>query len=59
MKTIVQVRIYRGYGKIQHFEVGEKRAMDVAGASSLDDRFWIGAEVPGDVHAALVESQYH
>ncbi|WP_440118707.1 beta-mannosidase [Paenibacillus sp. QZ-Y1] len=43
-----------GLWKIQHFEIGEKRAMDVA-AAALDDRFWIGAEVPGDVHAALVE----
>lgn len=43
-----------GQWKIQHFEVGEKRAMDVA-AAALDDRFWIGAEVPGDVHSALVE----
>lgn len=43
-----------GHWKIQHFEVGEKRAMDVA-AAALDDRFWIGAEVPGDVHSALVE----
>lgn len=43
-----------GQWKVQHFEVGEKRAMDVA-AAALDDRFWIGAEVPGDVHTALVE----
>ncbi|WP_145412631.1 glycosyl hydrolase 2 galactose-binding domain-containing protein [Paenibacillus xylanexedens] len=43
-----------GQWKIQHYEVGEKRAMDVA-AAALDDRFWIGATVPGDVHGALAE----
>ncbi|WP_293202455.1 glycoside hydrolase family 2 protein [Paenibacillus sp.] len=43
-----------GQWRIQHYEVGEKRAMDVA-AATLDDRFWIGAAVPGDVHGALIE----
>ena len=43
-----------GQWKIQHYEVEEKRAMDVA-AAALDDRFWIGATVPGDVHGALAE----
>ncbi|MGF6354487.1 beta-mannosidase [Paenibacillus sp. 4624] len=43
-----------GQWRIQHYEVGEKRAMDVA-AAALDDRFWIGAAVPGDVHGALEE----
>jgi len=43
-----------GQWRIQHYEVGEKRAMDVA-AAALDDRFWIGAAVPGDVHGALAE----
>ncbi|WP_405131986.1 glycoside hydrolase family 2 protein [Paenibacillus sp. FSL H8-0317] len=54
MKTHSSSQDLSGQWKIQHFEVGEKRAMDVA-AAALDDRFWIGAEVPGDVHAALVE----
>ncbi|PYE52319.1 glycoside hydrolase family 2 protein [Paenibacillus barcinonensis] len=43
-----------GQWRIQHYEVGEKRAMEVA-AAALDDRFWIGAAVPGDVHGALAE----
>ncbi|WP_434751795.1 beta-mannosidase [Paenibacillus amylolyticus] len=43
-----------GQWRIQHYEIGEKRAMDVA-AAALDDRFWIGAAVPGDVHGALAE----
>lgn len=43
-----------GEWKIQHFEVGEKRAMELA-AAGLDDRFWIGADVPGDVHTALIQ----
>ncbi|WP_366289054.1 glycoside hydrolase family 2 protein [Paenibacillus sp. AN1007] len=41
-----------GQWRIQHYEVGEKGAMDAA-AAALDDRFWIGAAVPGDVHGAL------
>jgi beta-mannosidase len=40
--------------RIQHFDVGQKRPLEVA-ASGLDDRFWITAKVPGDVHSALIE----
>ncbi|WP_420830621.1 glycoside hydrolase family 2 protein [Cohnella algarum] len=40
--------------RIQHFEPGEKRPLDVA-SPGLDDRFWATASVPGDVHAALIE----
>ncbi|RRJ63659.1 glycoside hydrolase family 2 protein [Paenibacillus oralis] len=43
-----------GPWKLQHFEVGEKPAHELA-APGLDDRFWIGAAVPGDVHSALLE----
>ncbi|MFD0676688.1 MULTISPECIES: beta-mannosidase [unclassified Paenibacillus] len=40
--------------RIQHFDVGAKRPLEVASAG-LDDRFWITAKVPGDVHSALIE----
>ncbi|MGZ7443209.1 beta-mannosidase [Paenibacillus sp. TH7-28] len=43
-----------GPWKLQHFEVGEKPAHELA-APGLDDRFWIDAAVPGDVHSALLE----
>ncbi|CAM4474309.1 MAG: glycoside hydrolase family 2 protein [Paenibacillus macerans] len=43
-----------GPWKLQHFEVGEKPAHELA-ARGLDDRFWIDAAVPGDVHSALLE----
>ncbi|PAK51748.1 glycoside hydrolase family 2 protein [Paenibacillus sp. 7541] len=43
-----------GPWKIQHYEVGEKHPLELA-APGLDDRFWIGAAVPGDVHSALIE----
>ncbi|NHN31321.1 beta-mannosidase [Paenibacillus agricola] len=43
-----------GVWRIQHFDVGQKRPMEVASAY-LDDRFWITAQVPGDVHSALIE----
>lgn len=42
MKTYSSSQDLSGQWKIQHFEVGEKRAMDVA-AGALDDRFWIGS----------------
>lgn len=42
-----------GPWKIQHFEPGEKPALELA-APGLDDRYWIGADVPGDVHSALI-----
>ncbi|GAB1155654.1 glycoside hydrolase family 2 TIM barrel-domain containing protein [Paenibacillus illinoisensis] len=53
MKKSDSIQDLSGQWKIQHFEVLEKRTMDIA-AAALDDRFWIGAEVPGDVHSALV-----
>ncbi|MDF2926018.1 MAG: glycoside hydrolase family 2 protein [Paenibacillaceae bacterium] len=40
--------------KLQQFEPGEKRPLELA-APGLDDRFWISAKVPGDVHSALIE----
>jgi beta-mannosidase len=40
--------------RIQHFDVGQKRALELA-APGLDDRFWMTARVPGDVHSALIE----
>ncbi|MCM3781505.1 glycoside hydrolase family 2 protein [Neobacillus mesonae] len=43
-----------GIWKLMHFEVGEKNPQELA-APGFDDRFWIGATVPGDVHTALVE----
>lgn len=43
-----------GPWKLQHFEPGEKPPLELA-APGLDDRFWIAASVPGDVHSALIE----
>ncbi|MDR6878564.1 glycosyl hydrolase 2 galactose-binding domain-containing protein [Bacillus sp. 3255] len=43
-----------GLWRLQQFEVGEARPLEVA-AAGLDDRFWITAQVPGDVHSALIE----
>ncbi|UUZ79635.1 hypothetical protein LJK88_31625 [Paenibacillus sp. P26] len=40
--------------RIQHFDVGQVRPLEAA-APGLDDRFWITAKVPGDVHSALIE----
>lgn len=40
--------------RIQHFDVGQARPLEVASAG-LDDRFWITAKVPGDVHSTLIE----
>jgi len=40
--------------RIQSFDVGQARPLEVASAG-LDDRFWITARVPGDVHSALIE----
>src|SRR5665647_3634164 len=45
-----------GNWRIQHYDVGEKRPLEVA-SQMLDDRFWITAKVPGDVHSALMERQ--
>ncbi|MDQ0917401.1 glycoside hydrolase family 2 protein [Paenibacillus sp. V4I5] len=43
-----------GLWRLQQFEVGQARPLEVA-AAGLDDRFWITAQVPGDVHSALIE----
>lgn len=43
-----------GLWRLQQFEVGQAKPLDVA-AAWLDDRFWITAKVPGDVHSALIE----
>lgn len=40
--------------RIQHFDVGQVRPQELA-FPGLDDRFWITAKVPGDVHSALIE----
>ncbi|MFC0213441.1 sugar-binding domain-containing protein [Paenibacillus chartarius] len=43
-----------GLWRIHHVEAGEKRPLELA-APGLDDRFWMTAKVPGDIHSALVE----
>ncbi|WP_159888241.1 beta-mannosidase [Paenibacillus puerhi] len=43
-----------GLWKIQHYDVGQMKPLEVA-AAGLDDRFWVTARVPGDVHSALIE----
>lgn len=43
-----------GLWKLQHYDVGQVKPMEIA-APGLDDRFWITAQVPGDVHSALIE----
>ncbi|TDF96634.1 beta-mannosidase [Paenibacillus piri] len=40
--------------RIQHFDAGQVRPQELA-FPGLDDRFWITAKVPGDVHSALIE----
>lgn len=45
-----------GNWRIHSFDVGEAKPLEVA-AKTLDDRFWITAKVPGDVHSALIERQ--
>jgi len=40
--------------RIQHFDVGQVRPQELA-FPGLDDRFWITAKVPGDVHSTLIE----
>ncbi|WNQ10157.1 glycoside hydrolase family 2 protein [Paenibacillus aurantius] len=43
-----------GLWRLQSSEVGDIRPVEAA-APGLDDRFWITARVPGDVHSALIE----
>lgn len=45
-----------GLWRIHDFAVGQKRPHDLA-SPGLDDRFWITAKVPGDVHSALIEKK--
>ncbi len=42
-----------GTWRIQHYRPGEVHPLEVA-AAGLDDRYWITAQVPGDVHEALI-----
>ncbi|MFE5321803.1 glycoside hydrolase family 2 protein [Paenibacillus sp. NPDC056579] len=42
--------------RLQYVDVGQKRPLELA-APGLDDRFWMTAKVPGDVHSALIERQ--
>jgi beta-mannosidase len=43
-----------GYWRLQHFDIGQVNPLEIA-APGLDDRFWMTAKVPGDVHSALLE----
>lgn len=43
-----------GLWRLHHVEAGEKLPLELA-AIGLDDRFWMTAKVPGDVHSALIE----
>ncbi|WP_454190870.1 beta-mannosidase [Paenibacillus sp. Marseille-Q7038] len=43
-----------GIWKLMHYDIGEKKPVELA-APTYDDRFWVGASVPGDVHTALIE----
>lgn len=43
-----------GEWRLQHYEVGAVPPLQLADAG-LDDRFWMTAAVPGDVHSALIE----
>ncbi|MHA7963833.1 beta-mannosidase [Paenibacillus sp. CAU 1782] len=40
--------------RLQGFDVGQAKPLEMA-SPGLDDRFWITAAVPGDVHTALME----
>ncbi|MCU6707359.1 beta galactosidase jelly roll domain-containing protein [Paenibacillus sp. J5C_2022] len=42
--------------KIQSFDVGQMRDLEVAGPG-FSHHFWIPAQVPGDVHSALIDNQ--
>lgn len=43
-----------GYWRLRHVDPGQIRPLDLA-SPGLDDRFWMTAKVPGDVHSALIE----
>src|SRR5690606_20322905 len=40
--------------KVQGFEVGERRPLELA-AADLDDRFWINTSVPADIHSIYIQ----
>ncbi|MRN52699.1 beta-mannosidase [Paenibacillus monticola] len=40
--------------KLQHFPAGQMKPYELA-TPGFDDRFWITAKVPGDVHSTLIE----
>ncbi|WP_322906160.1 glycoside hydrolase family 2 protein [Paenibacillus sp. SGZ-1009] len=42
-----------GIWRLQHYRPGEMNPLEVA-AAGLDDRYWITAHVPGDVHETLI-----
>lgn len=43
-----------GEWRLQHYDVGQVPSLQIADAG-LDDRFWMTAKVPGDVHSTLIE----
>ncbi len=43
-----------GTWRIQHYPLGEVSPLETA-AATLDDRYWVTAQVPGDVHEALIQ----
>jgi beta-mannosidase len=43
-----------GEWRLQHYEVGQLAPLQIADAN-LDDRFWVTAKVPGDVHSTLID----
>ena len=46
-----------GNWRLQWFEPGQRPPLEIASPSFVDDRFWMEARVPGDVHSALVEKR--
>lgn len=40
--------------KLQHFPAGQMKPYELA-TPGFDDRFWLTAKVPGDVHSTLIE----
>ncbi|RAK12461.1 beta-mannosidase [Halanaerobium saccharolyticum] len=40
--------------KLKYFRPGEKNDLEIASPKTLD-RFWMSADVPGDVHSTLIE----
>ncbi|RCW55367.1 beta-mannosidase [Halanaerobium sp. ST460_2HS_T2] len=50
---MIVILINKGW-KLKNFKVGEKNDLEIASPKTLD-RFWMSAEVPGDVHSTLIE----